>query len=183
MKEIKHITLEDGRKGEKVTYEHGDETTVEIYVEPVRPLVLQERVTEKRKPVVYERTIEKADLEGNVIEQKVESLEAKNTMQIVDHIGVQKNESVAMASQNISREEAMELVISSIKAMKSESEVNYNVQSAPVAPKVKGFEAQGIIEDFEKKVGAKVNSVGNNNLIYLAIIAAQVGGLIWYLMR
>ena len=89
--------LDDGRRAErKVTENVGEngecEKIVELFVEDERPLRLQQRVVEKCKPMLFERKLETIDPKtGEVLEQKVESLEPRVPMQVVEHIAKAQN--------------------------------------------------------------------------------------------
>lgn len=86
--QIEKWTLEDGRRAERHIKEIGDERIIELHIEELRPMRLQQRITEKVKPFVYEREIEMVDSDGNVVEKKVEAIEPKVQLQLVDHIAV-----------------------------------------------------------------------------------------------
>lgn len=86
---------EDGRRAErhvtetKFDKEGQAERTIELHLEDPRPLKLQQRIVEKIKPVIFERKIEIINpATGEVVERKVETVEQKVPMQLVDHIGV-----------------------------------------------------------------------------------------------
>jgi hypothetical protein len=81
-KVVQKIRLEDGRHAEKHVRETDDEVVVELHVEPERELKLSERVIEKKKPVVYERAVEKYNKNGEIIERKVESLDADPKLEL-----------------------------------------------------------------------------------------------------
>lgn len=86
---------EDGRRAErhvtetKFDKEGQAERTIELHLEDPRPLKLQQRIVEKIKPVIFERKIEIINpATGEVVERKVETVEQKVPMQLVDHISV-----------------------------------------------------------------------------------------------
>lgn len=85
------IFLNDGRKAEKIVQEQevDGETKVvtEVWAEPKAEMKLTQRVTEHKKPVVCRRVIETVDENtGEVLEQKVESVEPDVNMQLREHI-------------------------------------------------------------------------------------------------
>lgn len=106
------ITLGDGRNAERlmtdwetiapITYQSFDGTTqedsecgvqervLELHVEKPREKYLQERVIERRRPVVYERETQLVDIDTNeIVETKVESIEDSGTrLKTVEHLGV-----------------------------------------------------------------------------------------------
>ncbi len=82
---VEKFYLDSGLEAEKHISESGDNTVIEFYVEEARPKTLQKRITEKRKNIVAERTIE--SIENNeVIDVQVESLEPQVKPQLVEHI-------------------------------------------------------------------------------------------------
>lgn len=92
---VEQVRLKDGRYAEIKTHEQKDgdtgqgEVVYEHYEEEPRQLHLRKRVTEKRKPIIYERVIESID--GNeVVEKRVESCDPQVQMQLREHIGLAK---------------------------------------------------------------------------------------------
>ena len=76
------------------------------------------------KPFVFERTIQTVDpVTGDIVEQKIESVEPKVELKLVDHIGLKPT---AVSSQSVqddcdclvTKEEMIETVIAAIKATK-----------------------------------------------------------------
>jgi hypothetical protein len=88
---IEKIRLEDGRHGERKVVEEKDCDTgegcvvTELWEEEKRPLNFTTRVTEKTKPFVIERTVEKLD-KGEVVETEVFSTEPKVELQLREHL-------------------------------------------------------------------------------------------------
>src|SRR5437868_3696539 len=121
-------TLEDGRRAERRVTENVNpsgeaERVVELHVEDERPLRLQQRVVEKRKPFVYEREIHTIDKSGVVVEKKVESIEPKVQMQLVEHLVAQNGVSALATEQpvednpcHVTKEEMIETIVTAIKA-------------------------------------------------------------------
>lgn len=85
-KKIEKWTLEDGRRAERWTFEKDGERVVEVHMEAERPLILQHRVVEKSKPMVYEREIAVMDKDGNVVDKKIESMEVPSFQMINPNI-------------------------------------------------------------------------------------------------
>lgn len=83
---IEPFVLEDGRQAERHITENGEQRVVEVYVEDVRPKRLTDRVTEKSRSMVVERTVEKLNEMGEVVEKKIESLEPGVRMELRRHI-------------------------------------------------------------------------------------------------
>lgn len=104
---------EDGRRAErrvtetKFDKEGQAERTIELHLEDPRPLKLQQRIVEKIKPVIFERKIETINpLTGEVIERKVETVEQKVPMQVVDHISVVESNNTNDPTQNVNFDHA-----------------------------------------------------------------------------
>lgn len=83
---VEKILLEDGRRAERHINETETEKVVELHVESERPLHIQQRLIERKKPIIYERTIETLDETGQIIDRKVESLEPNVQMELRSHI-------------------------------------------------------------------------------------------------
>ncbi len=79
---VEKIRMEDGRHAERHVRDNGDEVVVEIHVEPEREMKLSHRVIEKKKPIVYERAVEKFNSTGEVVERKVESLDSEPKLEV-----------------------------------------------------------------------------------------------------
>jgi hypothetical protein len=88
---IEKIRLEDGRHGERKVVEEKDCDTgegvvvTEVWEEAPKVMPLTKRVTEKKRPIVVERTIETIKDE-QVVDVQVESLEPKVELQFKEHI-------------------------------------------------------------------------------------------------
>jgi hypothetical protein len=128
-------TLGDGRRAERrVTEQNSDdgqtERIVELHVEDERPLKLQQRVVEKSKPIVYERKIETIDPHtGSVVDQKVESMEPRVQMQLVEHIA-SANSVTAQSIQedcecHVTREEMVDAIVAAVASFKAREVSNY----------------------------------------------------------
>lgn len=114
MAEVHKFVLEDGRRAERRIVENIDdcegEKITELYAEAERPLVLSERVKEKTKPFVYERTYESLDANGNVVEQKVESLDPQSKMNVQSHITSLSAQEEPVKDRFVTSEELLETV-------------------------------------------------------------------------
>ena len=86
MARVEPFCLEDGRQAERRITDDGEVKVVEVFAEDERPKKLRSRVTEKTRPMVVERTIEKVDEMGEVVEKKIESLEPEIKMELRRHI-------------------------------------------------------------------------------------------------
>lgn len=169
---VEKWTLEDGRRAEKRVTEVSDsngqgERIIELHVEDERPLRLQQRVIEKTKPVIYERKIETVDkASGQVIDQKVEALEPKPAMQVVEHISVDRNA--------VSKEEIVSAVL---EALKSEGHHKCHKH----AHKVQEVQSLGLAEEFAKLQQPQSDGMSVMDKVLLVVIAAQVIGLAYIL--
>ena len=194
---VEKWTLEDGRRAERrVTENQGadgqGEKVVELFVEDERPLKLQQRVVEKTKPVICERKIETIDpATGNVIEQKVESLEPKVPLQVVDHIKVAQAPA-AVVAQSVANEgdrpvTKQEMIDAIVAAIKANREVVYTPAPAaapapaPVKAAAKKLNSYGIAEELEKAVEPAKKQLSVADIALYAIIGAQVIGLAYIL--
>lgn len=194
---VEKWTLEDGRRAERRVTEQQSadgqgEKVVELFVEDERPLKLQQRVVEKTKPVICERKIETIDpVTGNVVEQKIEALEPKVPLQVVDHIRVAQAPAavVAQAAPNegdrpVTKQEMIDAIVAAIKANR---EVVYTPAPTPVAaapaPKApnKKLATFGIAEELEKAVEPAKKPISVADMALYGIIAAQVVGLAYIL--
>jgi hypothetical protein len=130
--EIEKWVLDDGRRAERRTTEevNGEgqiERTIELHVENERPLNLQQRIVEKTKPFVYERTVEAIDPQsGEVVDHKVESIDPRVQMQLVEHIAkapqMVSSQSVEENGDAVTRKELIDTVIAAVKEVKSEED-------------------------------------------------------------
>lgn len=200
IKNVEKWVLDDGRRAEKrVTEVKGEdgrsERIVELHVEDERPLRLQQRVREKAKPIVFERTIETVDPKsGEVVEQKVESIDPKVTMQVVEHISTKSADSVAAQSVDdddcdchVTKEEMIETIVAAVKAVKADIQPVVQAQSAPAQRRVTKprrnvsgdfsdrLSSLGLADEIEKRVD--VSGYSASDKILLLVIAAQVVGL------
>lgn len=76
-KKVEKWMLEDGRRAERWVTENVGERVVEIHMEEERPLILQQRIVEKSKPIIYERETSMLDKSGNIVNKKVETLDSE----------------------------------------------------------------------------------------------------------
>ncbi len=169
---IEKWTLEDGRKAEKRVHEnvnHADltsEKVVELHMEDERPLKLKQRVTEKTKPVIYERKIETIDSTGNVVEVKVESAEPKVAMQLVEHIAVANPVSAqgckkVCHAKGLTKEDMVEAITAAFKAVKSSDEVKIN--------------SLGLADQIAEKVNDSSEGNTVNNILIGVIVFLTIG--------
>lgn len=160
-KRIERIMLEDGRRAEKHIVDEGDTKVQELHVEDERPLRLAQRVIEKRKPVVYERSVQVIK-DGEVVEEKLESLDPSPQMQLREHLGVASQFALQEEECNchVTKEEMIDAIVTAIKASKGEEK-----------PKKTNFYQNVISERSEKE------KFGLLDKVLLIVIAAQLIGL------
>lgn len=181
---VEKWTLEDGRRAERRVVESKDsngegERIIEIHVEDVRPLRLQQRVVEKTKPVIYERKYETVDpASGEIVEQKVESLEPRVPMQIVEHIVSEQATYTNGEYAPITKKDLVEMLV----AIRSDNKLKDKQESKAkdANPKVdapKKVQSLGLAEEFEKMSTPQNDGMSMMDKILLCVIAAQVVGL------
>lgn len=139
MEVIEKIMTEDGRWAERriFTEENGDKL-VELWAEEPRDLKLENRVVEKHSTitVISERKTEKVNAEGEIYDVKIESINPKEDIRLVEHIGLATKENT---SKFATKEELKEVVIAAISEVKSQ-------QIAPFPNKNLGqLKAQSVI--------------------------------------
>lgn len=141
---VKKIRLEDGRYGEVKTREAKDcetgqgEVVYEHYEEEPRQLHLRQRVTEKKRPVVYERTIESID--GNeVVERKVESIEPSVNMQLREHIGLARAEAQSVDPCYVTSQDLKDAMLEMAQAIR-----DGNSEPVSAGPRLR---MQSVVED------------------------------------
>lgn len=192
---IEKWTLDDGRRAERHVKETSEERVIELHVEDERPLRLQQRVVEKSKPFVYEREIEVVDKQGNVVEKKVESIEPKIQMQLVEHIA-SASEGVAAQSVkeddcdcHITKEEMVDTIISAIKASRSmdgqvaslSHEVDEEKPRKKKVRNVNGIRSLGLAEEIANKENAAASGDNMTDKVLMGAIALLVVGLAYML--
>ncbi len=148
MEEVKveQVRLRDGRYGEIKTSEQKDcdsgqgEVVYEHFEEEPRQLHLKRRVTEKRKPVVYERVTEA--IEGSeVVERKVESLEPNIQMQLREHIGLAKAQAQSEDPCYATCQDLKDALLATVEAIRETTPV---ATAAAPAPRVR---MQEVVEE------------------------------------
>lgn len=178
MEEIKieKIYLEDGREAERHIKEEAEQTIFEIYAEPPRTNTekkLSKRIIEKTKPMVYERVIETIE-DGKVIDRKVESINPKVDMKLIEHHVCKKAAEKAVepsAVDPVTHEDLQKAVLSAVKAITKLNSVE-NDASTKVS-------AQQLIE--EKIQKSKTKSWVSIALVaFIAIQVAACGYLIFW---
>lgn len=164
------ITLEDGRKAERIVQAEDSEgkTVTEVWVEPIIERKLSQRVVEYRKPVVHRREVETVDeVSGEVIERKVESLEPENKMQLREFI---KTESSVKA---MSVEEPCDCYVTKEEMQSTFRDGFLAIAKVmnPTTPDVKVSAMQAIVED-------RIASNGNVDITIGVALWTAIAGLV-----
>lgn len=171
---VEKIRLEDGRHAERHVRDNGDEVVVELHVEPERELKLSQRVIEKKKPVVYERAVEKFNKSGDVVERKVEALEPEPKLEVRSQVERLKpkyerdaEEKAAASPQRfVTRDELKEALVSALN-VKEEA----RKKQQPVVKK-KLTAAQEVADRVNAQEKPSWKVIG-----LVALIVAQIGAL------
>lgn len=180
---IEPTVLSDGRRAEFRVKDDGETRIVETLAEPKLPKKLENRVIEKRRPVVVERTVQNIDPESGVIKEEiVESIDPpESKMQKVRHIVSEATEVSAMSLKEndcdcvMSKEEVIETVVAAVKALKEDnsklSEEDYYAEE-PKKRKVSAM--QTMVGERAEQSNKKESNV---RLIVLSLIAAEIAAL------
>jgi hypothetical protein len=149
---IEQIRLPDGRYGQKRIIDDYDcesgfgEKVVEKYEEPERQVNLRERITEKRRPCVYERKVETIQ-DNEIVDVKVESLDPMAKMELREHIALAssvKNQSENDCDCYVTKEELKEAMVAAAEEIRDASTVNMVQTKNALKPKVR---LQNIVEE------------------------------------
>ena len=161
MAKVEQFHLEDGRQAERhtsVTGECEELKVVEVYAEDVRPKKLVQRVQEKTRPVIVERTIETIDSSGEVVERKVEAVEPEVQMELRRHI---------------MRDDSEELPCNTPDEPLPPLAASHGPDRGPTQQRVSAFNAAA------ERAGSPDKKAQVWTVVGVAVIAAQVAGLAW----
>lgn len=192
---IEKYSLHDGRRAERRVFEttsdvHAfnvksnceEETVTEYYAEEERPLFLQERVHEKKKPFIYERVYEKIDQEGNIVEQKTESTDPGSRMHVVDHIGL-AHENISAQNYmddcdcHVTKEEMIEAVIAGVRAAKVEDYQSVTPVPRPSVPRPKNeINSLGLADQITERQSTELSTTDK---VLMGLIVAMAVGLVY----
>lgn len=167
---VEKWTLEDGRRAERRVSEQAlangqQEKVIELHVEDERPLRLQQRVVEKSRPIVYERTLETIDPKtGKVVEQKVEAIEPKVQMHLVEHIACETEKPKCCKENMVDK--VVEKVLERLAPVEPSAELGQKLNSL------------GLVDEIGNRV-ADANKFSIIDKFLLAVIAAQLCGLVY----
>ena len=158
MANVEQFCLEDGRQAERhtsVTGECDELKVVEVYAEDVRPKKLVQRVKEKTRPVIVERTIETIDSSGEVVERKVEAVEPEVQMELRRHI------------------------VKDDSALDKPEELPCTAPDEPLPPLAAMPKRVSVFNAAAERAGAPDKKAQVWTVVGVAVIAAQVAGLAW----
>lgn len=190
------IYTEDGRRGKRIVQDYGDSVLTEVYVEPEVTKVLSTRILEKKRPIIFERTIETVNEAGEIIEKRTESLDPP-AMEVREHIGLASSpvisvQSVSADSSNdchVTKEDlqlfgeqmadkTFEGLMAVAKHLQSAQNSLTSVIPAPPTASVSPYQIA-----VAEKVNGNSSIIPNGNAILWTVVAA-VGGywayLIWF---
>jgi len=112
---VESLTLGDGRQAERhVSHNDDGHEVIEVFAEEARPLKLEKRIVRKHKKIVAEERHETVR-DGEVVEVEVLSLEPKQPMQVVEHLGVADHAKV-VDGDYVRKEEVSKLVSDAVVA-------------------------------------------------------------------
>jgi len=177
------VSLEDGRKAEKVITEKIDtsgesEIVTEYWVEPVIEKHLASRVKEHKKHVIVGREIDTIDEEtGEIIERKVESVDTK--MQVVEHIGVAGSvvEEQGIDDCTATKQDIVDALVTVAKIFKEGSDDNVaSCSSSSEGRQVSAMQAMVGDRVLGENSGEK-KEIPGSMLFWVAVIAAQMAAL------
>jgi hypothetical protein len=189
---VEKWTLEDGRRAERHVKDSGEERVIELRIEEERPLRLEQRIVEKTRPFVYEREISVIDKSGNVVEKKVESIDPKVQMQLVDHIVVKNNDMLSAQSVkenydcHVTKEEMIDTIISAIKASRQMddqvSAMSLKNNHKNMVKNVNGLKSLGLAEEIANKESTSKNGVADKILMgVIGVLAISVVYMLFFM--
>lgn len=159
----------DGRRAKRLVKEQeiapGQvERVTELHVEEERPMHLAERVIEKKKPFVYERVVETVDKDGNVVEQKTESIDPVKQMVFRDHVTSAQFAPAPKYDNHVTKEEMIETIVAAFKSIAPEPTVR-----------------KANVRSIAKNIGADVQEGGMDRTTWvLCALAVAAAGALTY---
>jgi lysozyme family protein len=178
MKNVEKIMMEDGRMAERrVTLDDNGDTHIELWAEEPRNLKLESRIVEKHATIVSERKIEMVDEDGQIVNVKVESVDPKSRMELVQHIGLATDANV---SKYATKEELKEVVVAAVSEIQAQG-MNQNVAAQTIAPFPPHpfMNAQSVVA-----TNVESKSLGTMDMVLMGVvgIAGIVLAYTWFLM-
>lgn len=170
--------MEDGRMAERrVTIDDNGDKHIELWAEEPRNLKLESRIVEKHATIVSERKIEMVNDEGEIVNVKVESVDPKSRMELVQHIGLATDQNV---SKYATKDELKDVVVAAVSEINAQS-MNMNVDAQQIAP----FPPQPFM-NAQSVVASNVEnkSWGTMDMVLMGVVAVAAIALAytWFLM-
>lgn len=123
---VEKWVTEDGLRAERRVTENADEKVIEVYMEDGPPqLKLKQKITERIKPMVYEREVQSIDSEGRV-EVKLESIDPNASIALVKD--TEKASEKVSEKEYVTKEEMVDAIVAGIKAARSQGVVDNSNQ-------------------------------------------------------
>lgn len=168
--------MEDGRMAERrVSIDDNGDKHIELWAEEPRSLKLESCIHEKHATIVSERKIEMVNEDGEITDVKIESVDPKSNMQIVQHLGLATDKNV---SKYATKEELKEVVIAAVSEIQAQS-MNVDAQQIAPFPPQPFLNAQSIVAN-----NVESNSWGMMDKVLMGVvgIAGVVLAYTWFLM-
>jgi hypothetical protein len=169
----KDITLEDGRKAERVTQSTRDSATnesvevIETFAEQKQPKRLARRQIVRTRPCVYERETQYINEDtGEITNVEKESIDPQTKLEVREKIVAAAAMPEKVDSGHITREELREDIKDAILLLAK------NQETEPEKPVC----MQSVVED---RIASN-NKIPAVTVILLVIAAAELAGLLWY---
>jgi hypothetical protein len=176
MKNVEKIMMEDGRMAERrVTVDGNGDKHIELWAEEPRNLKLESRIVEKHATIVSERKIEMVNEDGEIVNVKVESVDPKSRMELVQHIGLATDKNV---SKYATKDELKEVVVAAVSEIQAQS-MNVDAQQIAPFPPQPFMNAQSVVaSNVENK------SWGTMDMVLMGVVAVAAIALAytWFLM-
>lgn len=178
MNNVEKIRMEDGRMAERrVTLDDNGDKHIELWAEEPRNFKLESRIVEKHETIVSERKIEMVDENGQIVNVKVESIDPKSRMELVQHIGLATD---ANSSRYATKEELKEVVVAAVSEIQAQC-MNQNVAAQTISlPQHPFMNAQSVVANNVKND----KSWGTTDMMLMGVvsIAAIALAYTWFLM-
>lgn len=186
---INKIYLEDGREAERHVQEDENEKVVEIYVEPPQQKpekLLNKRIIEKKRPIIYERIIETLD-NGEVVDRKIETLDPKIDYKALEtYVPIVKEAEKTQPFNNefLTKEHIQQIIDEAIEKYATKEDMQQAVLTTVKTlrkheenPVVEKLSMQKIVEE---RVGQS-KTVSMVNIGLAVLIVSQMGALAYIL--
>ena len=166
--------MEDGRMAERrCTIDDNGDKHIELWAEEPRNLKLESRIVEKHATIVSERKIEMVNEDGEIIDVKIESVDPKSRMELVQHIGLATDKNV---SKYATKEELKEVVVAAVSEVQAQGVDAQQIAPFPPQP---FMNAQSVVAT---NVEDKKWSLMDQVLMGVVAIAAIALAYSWFIM-